>query len=133
LINVSLAVGLLLIGVLGLARPLSFDEGDLPPAAAREALSRDEVFHGPGAGGLLIWAEYPDRRVFIDDRAELYGAAVFEELVATLDGTAGTAMLDRQGLNEALLKTSWRLGDRLQEAGWAETYRDDNWAVYRRP
>ncbi len=132
-VNQALAATIVLLGVLGLARPIGLDEDVLPPETARAALSEDEVFHGPGAGGLLIWAEYPGRRVFVDDRAELYGASMFEELVATIRGSAGTAMLDRHGLDEALVKTSWELDGTLLEAGWEERYRDDNWAVYARP
>ena len=132
-INWSIGVAIALLAVIALARPIGRNTGVLPSAGAAAALTNDQVFHGPGAGGLLIWSQHPDRLVFIDDRAELYGAGLFGDLVAAIDGSTGTQLLDRFGLNEALVKTSWALDDVLDAEGWTETFRDDDWAVYVRP
>lgn len=132
LVNNALAVTIILLGLIGLARPIGRSKA-LPPDDAVAALREPMVFHGLSAGGLLIWAEYPERRVFVDDRAELYGVERFEAVVATIDGTSGTKLLDRLALDEALVKTSWELDEVLADEGWLQTYRDDDWAVYRRP
>jgi hypothetical protein len=132
-INKAIATTIVLLAVIGLLRPIGRDTGTLPPDAAVAALTTERVFHGPGAGGLLIWSEYPDRRVFVDDRAELFGADAFREFLAARNGETGTALLDAHGLDEALVKTEWRIDSVLQEEGWLETYRDDEWAVFVRP
>lgn len=132
-LNAGIAIVLAAFAVVGLARPVTRDTRVLPTAGAVEALRSERLFHGPGAGGFLIWADYPSRRVFVDDRAELYGEEFFEDLVDTIGGARGTTMLDAYGLEEALVKTSWALDDTLRDDGWIETYRDDRWAVYQRP
>lgn len=132
-INMGIAVSIALLAVVGLARPIGRNTASLPPDAAVASLTEAEVFHGPGSGGLLIWSEYPHRKVFVDDRAELYGAEFFRDVVATLNGETGTELLDRFELDEALVKTRWALTDVLAREGWRETYRDERWAVYRRP
>ncbi len=42
-------------------------------------------------------------------------------------------MLDRYGLDQALVKTSWDIDRLLAERGWREAYRDERWAVHVRP
>lgn len=133
MINMAIAVSIILLAAIGLTRTAGRDTSVLPPESAVAALKEAEVFHGPGAGGLLIWSEYPDRKVFVDDRAELFGGAFFGDLVAAINGETGTELLDRYRLDEALVKTAWALDDVLAGEGWRETYRDDKWAVYTRP
>ena len=131
-LNAAIALLIVIAALASLVRPLTRDTRTLPSAGAVGALSGSEVFHGPGAGGFLIWEEYPERRVFVDDRAELYGSEMFGDLVSTINGQTGFEMLDRFGLEEALVRTSWPLEDLLAAAVWTETYRDDRWAVYVR-
>ena len=54
-------------------RPLGeLDDERFPSAAMAGALGEDRAFHGDAEGGYLIYAEWPDRLIYIDDRAELY-------------------------------------------------------------
>ena len=65
------------------------------PAAAVAFLSRE---HPPGPilnhynwGGYFIWKLYPEYRVFMDGRADVYGDTFMDEFAALLlpDGTIG--------------------------------------------
>ena len=55
---------------------------ELLGAGRAERLADVPTFHDDSTGGYLIWAEGPERLVYIDDRAELYGerAARHEQL-----------------------------------------------------
>ena len=132
-INKGIAAAIVLLALIGLARPIGRDTEVLPPAEAVAALQKPRIFHGPGAGGLLIWSELPDRQVFLDDRAELFGATMFQDFLDARNAETGTEMLDRFDLDEALVKTEWPIADELAGLGWEETYRDENWTVLVRP
>ena len=132
-INKGIAAAIVLLALIGLARPIGRDTEVLPPAEAVAALQKPRIFHGPGAGGLLIWSEFPDRQVFLDDRAELFGATMFQDFLDARNAETGTEMLDRFDLDEALVKTEWPIADELAGLGWEETYRDENWTVLVRP
>jgi hypothetical protein len=131
-LNRALAVVIVAIALIGVLQPSRINERVLPPAAARAALDPGLVFHGPGAGGVFIYSEWPERLVYIDDRAELYGAAMFEATVAAIEGVGYEAVFDQWSLEQALLKTDWALGERLAAEGWSERYRDENWIVLAR-
>lgn len=92
-------------------------------------LEPGRAFHDDAVGGYLIYELWPERLVYIDDRAELYqrdfadfvnarGAMpVWEEVFRDLD------------LSQALLKVSDPLGEVLSAKGWVETYRDERFVL----
>ena len=131
-LNWSIAVAIIVMALLGVTQSSGINEEVLPPAEARAALGPGRAFHGPGAGGVLIYAEWPDRLVYIDDRAELYGAEMFEVTVDAIEGKGYDEVFARWGLDQALLKADWALHGRLIADGWSERYRDDNWVVLGR-
>jgi hypothetical protein len=101
------------------------------PVEAGLALTGERVFHDDRTGGYLIWAEWPERRVFIDDRAELYQERM-REFVAVRRGDADWApVLAREGIDEALLPADEPLLEELAAAGWREVYRDESFVVMR--
>jgi hypothetical protein len=132
ILNWGIAAAIVLIALVGVTQPQSINEQVLPPAQARAALEPGRAFHGPGAGGALIYAEWPDRLVYIDDRAELYGAEMFAATVGAIEGDGYAEVLTRWELDQALLKADWVLVGALAADGWIERYRDENWVVLAR-
>jgi hypothetical protein len=92
------------------------------------------VFTDDGTGGYLIYAEWPDRKVFIDDRVELYG-----ELMGTLISVrAGRPewrdVFEEYGIEQALLKEDDDLTTALRRDGWIVRYQEpDSWVVLASP
>jgi hypothetical protein len=89
----------------------------------------ERLFHDDAIGGYLIYDEWPDRRVYIDDRAELYG----DQFVRFVEARAGKPgwqnVFDELGIRQALLKVEDPLGQLLQNSGWRERYRDGDFVL----
>ncbi len=101
------------------------------PVAASSALRGQRLFHDDRTGGYLIWAEWPERTVYLDDRAELYRERM-AEFVAVRNGEADwRPAFVRDGIDEVLLRGSDPVVEELMAAGWTETYRDDYFVVLR--
>jgi len=99
------------------------------PIAAKEELEQGAVFHDDHVGGYLIYSEGPNRQVFIDDRAELYLDRI-EEFVQIRDGDKDWRIVfAREGIEQALLESDWKLIDWLLDAGWTTRYEDDNYVL----
>ncbi|HSJ85095.1 MAG TPA: hypothetical protein VLA91_14925 [Acidimicrobiia bacterium] len=108
----------------------SLDEERLPVAAATH-LADVPTFHDDRAGGYLIWAMGPERLVYIDDRAELYGDNM-AEFVAMRDlETDWEPVFQRDHIEQALLRTDEDLVGELEAAGWRATYEDESYVVLR--
>jgi hypothetical protein len=87
------------------------------------------TFHDDRVGGYLIWASGPERQVYIDDRAELYGWRM-EEFVSIRRGDIDwEPVFERDGVGQVLLANTERLVADLLEAGWVEVDRDDFFVV----
>ena len=108
----------------------ALDEERFPVAAAAE-LDDVPTFHDDRAGGYLIWAEGPERLVYIDDRAELFGERM-AEFVAVRDlETPWEPVFERDGVEQVMLRTDEELIDELSAAGWSKTYEDEFYVVLR--
>jgi hypothetical protein len=108
----------------------SIDEERFPVAAAAE-LDDVPTFHDDRTGGYLIWATGPERLVYIDDRAELYGERM-AEFVAIRDLEADwEPIFERDHIEQVLLRTDEELVAALESAGWAPTYQDEHYVVLR--
>jgi len=55
-------------------------------------------------GGYLIWRRYPEHRVFIDGRNEVYDPLLAEIFDSVNSGEKWKALLDRHGIDAALLR-----------------------------
>lgn len=125
-----------LFGVVVLVLPFFLIEDselaeDSFPIHAKEALTDVATFHDDRAGGFLIWAEGPDRLVFIDDRAELYLSRM-EEFVRVRRGEKDwRPVFERDGIEQVLLKTGDNLVGELDDAGWHRHYEDEAYVVLR--
>lgn len=101
------------------------------PVEARLALEDVPTFHDDVVGGYLIWAEGPERQVYLDDRAELYGWRM-EEFVEVRSGeTDWEPVFERDGVEQALLASSEPLIGDLEAAGWDAVYEDEHFTVLR--
>jgi hypothetical protein len=121
---------LVLLMPLLLVSGASIDEERFP-VAATEALEDAPTFHDDRAGGYLIWAEGPERLVFIDDRAELYGERMREFVEVRDLERDWRPLFERDGIEQVLLKADEELLDELTTAGWATAYQDEFYVVMR--
>jgi hypothetical protein len=134
-LNVLVAVLLVLVPVgLVVLAPSGVDAERFPVTAARY-LTSDRVFTDDGTGGYLIYAQWPQREVFIDDRAELFGAQLMEEFVQARNGTPEWRRLfDEYEIDQALVRPDDGLADALAEAGWLVGYQEgSHWLLFVRP
>ena len=84
--------------------------------------------HDDAVGRYLIYRSGPERLVYIDDRAELYGEERFAEFLAARDGSY-EALFDRLGFDAALVRPTWALRKALLRDGWHITYSDSVFEV----
>ena len=99
---------------------------------AVEAISHlgpERTFHDDGVGGYLIYAEWPDRSVYIDDRAELYGEGFVDFVQARAGHPVWREVIEEFQIRQALLKVEDPLAQILSVAGWEERYRDERFVV----
>jgi hypothetical protein len=108
----------------------SIDEERFPVAASEE-LADVPTFHDDRSGGYLIWAQGPERLIYIDDRAELYGERMTEFVEVRDLERDWEPVFQRDGLEQVLLSTDEELVDELEMAGWSRTYEDDLFVVLR--
>jgi hypothetical protein len=101
------------------------------PVAASAHLADVPTFHDDSSGGYLIWADGPERLVFIDDRAELYGERMAEYVEVRDLERDWEPVFERDGIEQALLKSEEELIGELEAAGWTATYGDDEYVVLR--
>ena len=101
------------------------------PLTAVGVLNDVNIFHDDVAGGYLIWAEGPERLVYLDDRAELYQERI-GEFVAVRNGDIDwEPVFARDGIQQALLRRGERLAIELEAAGWDRSYADESFVVLR--
>ena len=101
------------------------------PAAAVAFLSKAQppgpILNHYNWGGYFIWKLYPQYRVYIDGRADLYGDAFMEEFVATyhLRGAAWQAPLEKWGIQTVVLPPESPMVTALRASpGWKPIYSD---------
>lgn len=131
-LNVAMAV--LILAIPFLVRPSwpGLDPERFPIGVA-EHLTPGPLFHDDVVGGYLIYAEGPDRTVFVDDRAELYGAEHFRTMILARRGAPGwQETFAEYGIDQALVDTDSGLADSLAAAGWREVAADEHFAVFAR-
>jgi len=108
------------------------------PVAAVDFLSRQHVaqpiYNDYGWGGYLIWRLYPDYRVYIDGRADVYGDAFLEEFLRVHDGGPNwREPLDRQGVRTVIVKRDAVLSRLLAEdPGWSKVFEDSQAVIFIR-
>lgn len=109
----------------------------LPAAAADYVIAHrivGKMFNGYDDGGYLIYRLWPERKIFIDGRVDMYGDAFFKEYNAIYAGTAGWKQrFDRYGIDFAILDNDAPLRQLLLvEGSFTEVYRDGHHSVLLR-
>ncbi len=127
------AAVILVAGLVGLARPIRLAESAFPAPEALEALEPGRIFHGIAPGGYLIYAQWPERPILVDDRAELFGIEGFRRYLDVADGKGWEELFSELDISQALLDPDWPLVESLAGAGWVEEYRDDFFVVASSP
>jgi len=92
------------------------------------------LFNPYNWGGYLIWHLYPDYRVFVDGRADLYGDDfLFQYAQVALAKPGWEAILDRYGVQTALVEAKSPLvGAMAASPAWEPLYEDGRALVFRR-
>ena len=85
-----------------------------------------KIFNSYGWGGYLIWRLYPDRFVFIDGRADVYGDQFLNNYINIYRGHAGwQEKLDAYKITQVLVEPASNLADALlQSPAWQVSYQD---------
>ena len=116
--------------VVGLLQPLEAAEERFPTRDAVAALDTGQpLFNGSAVGGYLIYADWPDIEVFIDDRAELYGAEGFQRFHDLKSGIGVEETFAELGIEQALVSTDWPIVEYLELLGWDYRFEDENFVV----
>lgn len=101
------------------------------PVAAATHLENVNTFHNDRTGGYLIYEMGPEFKVFIDDRAEMYGDRM-AEFVAVRDGDEPwQPLFERDGIEQVLLPADSDLAAEISGSGWDTVYQDDEYLVLR--
>jgi hypothetical protein len=135
---VCLPVGLCAARVAGVARAQPAVEAEKFPAAAVEFLRGREdagpVFNSYGWGGYLIWKFYPERLVFIDGRADVYGDALLEEYLSAENCEKGwRRTLDDHAVRTVMIRPDVPLASLLSEdTRWGKVYEDRQAVIFFR-
>ena len=85
-------------------------------------------------GGYLIWKLYPDYRVYIDGRADVYGDKLVEEWLASHDGNINwRGPLDGYGIRTVLVNRNAALASLLrQDSSWQNVFEDQQAVIFVR-
>ncbi len=128
-INFAFAVVLVAVAVLGLVREAPLSEERFPARAAVEALDSRRAFADTAVGGYLIYADWPERSVFIDDRAELYGPEGLERFHEIKSGADVAGTFEDLEIEQALVVADWPLVELLRILEWDQVYEDEFFVV----
>jgi len=85
-------------------------------------------------GGYLIWRLYPDYRIYIDGRADVYGDKLVEEFLEVRDGKPNwRGPLENHGIRTVLIKPDAALASLLREdSRWRKVFEDKQSVVFVR-
>jgi hypothetical protein len=109
------------------------------PVAAMQAVERQgllgqRLLTDDADAGYVILAYYPQQKVFIDDRYDMYPRSVINAFFALSNGDPGWAKtLDRYKVNVVVWDREKPLAQYLaQDSHWHRTYRDHRYVIYVR-
>lgn len=93
-----------------------------------------ELFNPYNWGGYLAWTLWPDYRVFVDGRTDLYGDEVLSQYVTVQFAQPGfQEILEQYEVNLVLTYPDDSLSAQLRcVGGWSEIYRDDVAVIFTR-
>lgn len=104
------------------------------PVAASKSLSSGALWHDDAVGGYLIYSLWPSRKVYVDDRAELFGAEFMSRFVRSREGVPiWRDVFAEFAIQQALTRRGDGLSQALATAGWSVSFEDSNWLLWSRP
>jgi hypothetical protein len=114
-----------------------FDDKQFPVEAAAviaERNIREPIFCPDQWGGYLIYRLYPQTKVLVDDRHDLYGSHFFEDYEKIMFVQTGwNKLLDEKNVNWLLLQKNSALGTILgQTPGWKLIHGDGTAVLFQR-
>lgn len=144
LVQVTLNVLLLVCVPIGLcvanvgkvvARQTTVEEEKYPAAAVEFLRAHPEsgaIYNEYGWGGYLIWKLYPQREVYIDGRADVYGDAFMEEALGAMAGERNwREPLERDRVRTVMIKPNAPLASLLrQDENWESVYEDRQAVIF---
>lgn len=93
----------------------------------------EHVLHDDVVGGYVAYALWPERRVFVDDRAELYGSFL-ADFVSARDGRPEwRTLLATWGIEEAVVDARSALAQLLVESGWLQIGSQGDYVLLAKP
>jgi hypothetical protein len=106
-----------------------FDPGRLPVQAAQMIAQRgirDPIFCPDSWGGYLIYRLYPENKVFVDDRHDLYGEEFLKDYLKAIRlAPEWDKFLNEKRVNWVLIPADSSLANMLQETSkWNLVYQD---------
>jgi hypothetical protein len=106
-----------------------FDVGHFPVQASNVIVQRDihePIFAPDSWGGYLIYRLYPQNKVFVDDRHDLYGEEFLKQYLKAIRLTPDwNGFLEAKKVNWALLPAESSLANMLKETSrWNLVYQD---------
>jgi len=113
-------------------------EAGIYPAAAVDFMIKEKppqpIYNEYVWGGYLIWRLYPEYRVNMDGRADVYGDDLVEESLAVHDGEPKWRdSLNRDGVRTVLVKPDVPLASLLREdAAWNRVFEDKYSVIFVR-
>ena len=134
----ALALTVVAVGVgRAMAKQPESEAQQFPAAAVNFILAqrpRQPIYNEYVWGGYLIWRLYPDYRVYIDGRADVYGDGLVKEFLDVHDGrTAWREPLDNHGIRTVLVKPDIALAGLLrQDSGWQKIFEDKQAVIFVR-
>ena len=128
-LNWGIAAVLVAAAAIGVIRPVELREDRFPSRAAVAALQPGPQFNGTAVGGYLIYQSYPERPVFIDDRAELYGYEGISQFHDVRSGVGVEEVFAEYGIRQAIMSADWPLIEYLELLGWEYRYEDEFFTV----
>ncbi len=93
------------------------------------------LFNSYNWGGYLIWRLYPEYRVYVDGRSDLYGDTFLDQFAATyqLSGPSWRAALDRWGIQTVLLPPDAPIVSALRlSPNWKQVYGDPQTVIWHK-
>jgi len=138
----TLLLVLMLLAAMGIeyvawGRANGFDGEKMVPqgaAAALDEIDAQRTFNSYNWGGYLIWRFYPERLVFIDGRADLYGDDLFLEYLQVAEAApTWEEVLSTYQVDAVICEHQGPLATLLAvDSGWQPVYEDTLAAVFRR-
>ncbi|HEX6649464.1 MAG TPA: hypothetical protein VF075_07990, partial [Pyrinomonadaceae bacterium] len=113
-------------------------EAETYPAAAVNFIAKHKpaqpIYNEYEWGGYLIWRLYPEYRVNMDGRADVYGDELMEEFLSVHDGEMKwRELLEKQGTRTVLVNPDVPLASLLrQDSSWEKVFEDERSVIFVR-